>query len=169
MKIKSGDIVWQEKTMINDKNYNDNKDCRVSVVIFSTQIDDEEIVCTCPLTNSVGTAQRKPDCYYSQSYLVLDGKKFSCVKLDSVRLYPTSIVHTLGISVNDIQYDRITEKLLEYLQNTNQDDLYSIIQQNIASSVHSKNTSSMEKRRRRSRHRELVRQAKRANQKEKIL
>ena len=31
MKIKSGDIVWQEKTMINDKNYNDNKDCRVSV------------------------------------------------------------------------------------------------------------------------------------------
>ena len=168
MKIKSGDIVWQEKTMINDKNYNDNKDCRVSVVIFSTQIDDEEIVCTCPLTNSVGTAQRKPDCYYSQSYLVLDGRKFSCVKLDSVRLYPASIVHTLGISVNDIQYKQITEKLLEYLQNTNQDDLYSIIQKNKTSSVHSKNTSRMEKRRRRSYHRELVRQAKRANQKERI-
>ncbi len=43
MKIKSGDIVWQEKTMINDKNYNDNKDCRVSVVIFSTQIDEKKL------------------------------------------------------------------------------------------------------------------------------
>lgn len=168
MKLKSGDIVWQERTMINGKNYKDNKDCRVSVVIFSTQIDDEEVVCTCPLTNSIGTAQRQSDCYYSQSYLVLDGRKFSCVKLDSVRLYPASIVHTLGISVNDIQYEQITEKLLEYLQNTNQDDLYSIIQKNTTSSVHSKNTSRMEKRRRRSYHRELVRQAKRANQKERI-
>ncbi len=168
MKLKSGDIVWQERTMINGKNYKDNKNCRVSVVIFSTQIDDEEVVCTCPLTNSIGTAQRQSDCYYSQSYLVLDGRKFSCVKLDSVRLYPASIVHTLGISVNDIQYEQITEKLLEYLQNTNQDDLYSIIQKNTTSSVHSKNTSRMEKRRRRSYHRELVRQAKRANQKERI-
>ncbi len=168
MKLKSGDIVWQERTMINGKNYKDNKDCRVSVVIFSTQIDDEEVVCTCPLTNSIGTAQRQSDCYYSQSYLVLDGRKFSCVKLDSVRLYPASIVHTLGISVNDIQNEQITEKLLEYLQNTNQDDLYSIIQKNTTSSVHSKNTSRMEKRRRRSYHRELVRQAKRANQKERI-
>lgn len=163
MEIKPGDVVWQERTMVNGKNYKDNKDCRASIVIFTSQIDGEEVVCTCPLTNSVDTAKRNPDAYYSQSFLVLDGRKFSCVKLDSVHLYPASIVHTLGISVNNIQYDRITEKLLEYLQNTNQDDLYSIVQQNITSSMCSKNTSRMEKRKRRSYHRELIRQAKRVN------
>ncbi len=32
--IRPGDIVWQKKTMINNKNFKDNKDKRLSVVIF---------------------------------------------------------------------------------------------------------------------------------------
>lgn len=31
--LKSGDIVVQDYTMVNNKNYKDNKECRLSVVL----------------------------------------------------------------------------------------------------------------------------------------
>ena len=59
--------------MINNKNFKDNKDKRLSVVIFSEIIDGKGVVCTCPFTNSVGTAYRNPTEYYSNAFLVLGG------------------------------------------------------------------------------------------------
>lgn len=166
--IRPGDIVWQKKTMINNKNFKDNKDKRLSVVIFSEVIDGEEVVCTCPFTNSVGTAYRNPEEYYSNAFLVLGGRKLSCVKLNSVHLYPEADVYPLGIRVNDMQYESIRNKLLEYMKNSDQNDLYHMIQEYTSSESFSNNSfifsntiTKQEKRKRKSARRERIRHAKR--------
>lgn len=166
--IKPGDVVWQKNTMINNKNFKDNKDKRLSVVIFSEVIDGEEVVCTCPFTNSVGTAYRNPEEYYSNAFLVLGGRKLSCVKLNSVHLYPEADVYPLGIRVNDMQYESIRNKLLEYVKNSNQNDLYHMIQEYTSSDSFVDNVldssnviTKQEKRKNRNVRRERIRQAKR--------
>lgn len=166
--IKPGDVVWQKNTMINNKNFKDNKDKRLSVVIFSEVIDGEEVVCTCPFTNSVGTAYRNPEEYYSNAFLVLGGRKLSCVKLNSVHLYPEADVYPLGIRVNDMQYESIRNKLLEYVKNSNQNDLYHMIQEYTSSDPFVDNVldssnviTKQEKRKNRNVRRERIRQAKR--------
>lgn len=166
--IKPGDIVWQKNTMINNKNFKDNKDKRLSVVIFSEIIDGKGVVCTCPFTNSVGTAYRNPTEYYSNAFLVLGGRKLSCIKLNSVHLYPEADVYPLGIRVNDMQYESIRNKLLEYVKNSNQNDLYHMIQEYTSSDPFVDNVldssnviTKQEKRKNRNVRRERIRQAKR--------
>lgn len=166
--IKPGDVVWQKNTMINNKNFKDNKDKRLSVVIFSEVIDGKGVVCTCPFTNSVGTAYRNPEEYYSNAFLVLGGRKLSCVKLNSVHLYPEADVYPLGIRVNDMQYESIRNKLLEYVKNSNQNDLYHMIQEYTSSDPFVDNVldssnviTKQEKRKNRNVRRERIRQAKR--------
>lgn len=166
--IRPGDIVWQKKTMINNKNFKDNKDKRLSVVIFSEIIDGEAVVCTCPFTNSVGTACRNPTEYYSNAFLVLGGRKLSCIKLNSVHLYPEADVYPLGVCVNDFQYECIRNKLLEYVKNSNQNDLYHMIQEYTFSESFIDNVldsseviTKQEKRKNRNVRRERIRQAKR--------
>lgn len=48
--LKSGDIVVQEFTMVNNKNYKDNKKNRLSVVVFK-DITNGSVVYTSPITN----------------------------------------------------------------------------------------------------------------------
>lgn len=126
------------------------------------------MVCTCPFTNSVGTAYRNPTEYYSNAFLVLGGRKLSCIKLNSVHLYPEEDVYPLGVCVNDFQYECIRNKLLEYVKNSNQNDLYHMIQEytfpesfidNVLDS--SEVITRQEKRKNKNAHRERIRQIKR--------
>ena len=42
--LKSGDIVVQEFTMVNNKNYKDNKKNRLSVVVFEDVTENGSVV-----------------------------------------------------------------------------------------------------------------------------
>lgn len=57
MKIILGTLLGG-KIMVNGKNYKDNRECRVSIVAFSLQIDVEEFASTCLPTNLVDFAKR---------------------------------------------------------------------------------------------------------------
>lgn len=48
--LKSGDIVVQEFTMVNNKNYMNNKKNRLSIVVFK-DITNGSVVYTSPITN----------------------------------------------------------------------------------------------------------------------
>lgn len=129
--LKSGDIVVQDYTMVNNKNYKDNKECRLSVVLFEQTIDDESFVCTCPVTSGTETAMKQKDRYYSSPYLIFGEKKYSCIKLNSAHVYPRKIIHETGISLDRIHIERIIEKIVDYAETDEQEELYNMIKNNL--------------------------------------
>ena len=130
--LKSGDIVVQDRTMINNVNYKDNKKNRLSVVLFETTIDGESFICTVPLTNSPKAALKYKDSYYYFPYLIYDSKKYSCVKINSANIYPIDIVHSTGLSLDRNHMNRIFSKLMEYSEPKNREELYKMIRDNIS-------------------------------------
>ena len=131
--FKSGDIVVQDRTMINNVNYKDNKATRLSVVLFETEIDGEIFVCTAPLTNNPKAALKYQDSYYYIPYLMYDERKYSCIKLNAANIYNPNIVHSTGIYLGRDHMNRIFSKLMDYPEPKNREDLYKLIRENILS------------------------------------
>lgn len=131
--FKSGDIVVQDRTMMNNLNYKDNKETRLSVVLFETEIDGEIFVCTAPLTNNPKAALKYQDSYYYIPYLMYDERKYSCIKLNSANIYNLNIVHSTGIYLGREHMNRIFSKLMDYPEPKNREDLYKLIRENISS------------------------------------
>ena len=131
--FKSGDIVVQDRTMMNNVNYKDNKATRLSVVLFETEIDGEIFVCTAPLTNNPKAALKYQDSYYYIPYLMYDERKYSCIKLNAANIYNPNIVHSTGIYLGRDHMNRIFSKLMDYPEPKNREDLYKLIRENILS------------------------------------
>lgn len=105
--FRSGDIVVQDRTMINNVNYKDNKKDRLSVVLFGIDIEGDEYACTVPLTNNPRSALKSDDSYCYFPYLIYDQRKYSCVKLNSANIYPVDIIHPMGINLGEDRMNRI--------------------------------------------------------------
>lgn len=131
--FKSGDIVVQDRTMMNNVNYKDNKATRLSVFLFETEIDGEIFVCTAPLTNNPKAALKYQDSYYYIPYLMYDERKYSCIKLNAANIYNPNIVHSTGIYLGRDHMNRIFSKLMDYPEPKNREDLYKLIRENILS------------------------------------
>lgn len=129
--LKSGDIVVQDRTMINNKNYKDNKISRLSVVLFETEIDGDVFVCTAPLTNNPTAALKYSDSYYSSPFLIYGEKKYSCVKINAIHMYKSENVHSTGITLSDYHMERIYEKVMNYTNADNQEELYKMVRNNL--------------------------------------
>lgn len=129
--LKSGEIVVQEYTMINNKNYKDNKKNRLSVVVFEDVTENGNVVYTCPITNGVKTALYNKDKYCYFPFLVLDEVKYSCIKLDSLNKYSSDIVHTVGINLDDAHIELMFDKILNSDFSTNRDDVFKEVKEKI--------------------------------------
>jgi hypothetical protein len=129
--LKTGDVVWQNRTMINNVNYSDNKDMRLSVELFTTEIEGREYACTVPITNSVNSYKKSPKYYYHMPFLLLDDSKLSCVKLSAINLYSTDIMHSTSLTIGNDHIDRIFNKVKDMPYDKKENRFYQFVYQNI--------------------------------------
>lgn len=121
MLFKFGDVVYHDDYEFKD-NIKDEKKNRPCIVLFSTVDDTGEYVCTCPLTTSVKSFNKKPNNYILLSESVYNYKKLCFVKLLDTSLIPISKTHYTGITLNEDETTRVLNSIINrYI--TNKDDI----------------------------------------------
>lgn len=111
--IKYGSIVLQKKTLVNKVNYKDNKENRFSVVLFEFNLNNEEYVCSCPITNHIQTIKNFSKNSLYIPFQILTDKKYCSVKLDSVYFYPKSEITHTGLDLNNDTILKIYNRILD--------------------------------------------------------
>ena len=128
--LKPGDIVTQKNTMINKVNFNDNKENRLSIVLFSYLDKNNELYyCTVPITNATRGVHPKlisPNHVYMPS-AILSTTKLCCAKIDSIYLYKDEIINSTGLSLEKNLLYRIYDKVLHLEVDEVQKELYNFI------------------------------------------
>lgn len=127
--FKPGDVVMQEKTMVNKLNFKDNKQNRLSIVLFSYEENDKIYYATVPVTNaSRGTYNKiisKNHLYIPFS--ILSDTKFCCAKIDSIYLYDENNLKKADISINERTLMLLFKKILTIEVEDYQKELYDFI------------------------------------------
>lgn len=127
--FKPGDVVMQEKTMVNKLNFKDNKQNRLSIVLFSYEENDKIYYATVPVTNaSRGTYNKiisKNHLY--MPYSILNDTKFCCAKIDSIYLYDENNLKKADISINERTLMLLFKKILTIEVEDYQKELYDFI------------------------------------------
>lgn len=107
-----GDIVFQKNTLVNKKNFKDNKDNRLSVILFEIKINDKDYVCSCPITNHVQTIKNfKKNSIYIP-FQILNDYKYCSIKIDSLYLYPVEEIKLSGLNLNEKTMLKIYDNIL---------------------------------------------------------
>lgn len=128
--LKPGDIVTQTKTMINKVNFDDNKENRLSIVLFSYIDKNNELYyCTVPITNATNNIYSK---IVSQNHVympraILSNTKLCCAKIDSIYLYKNKDVKSTGLSLEKDLIYRIYNKVLGLEVDEVRQELYNFI------------------------------------------
>ena len=128
--LKPGEIITQKKTMINKVNFDDNKENRLSVVLFSYIDKNNELYyCTAPISNATRGIHSKiisPNHVYMPS-AILSTTKLCCAKIDSTYLYKEENINSTGIFLEkDVLY-RIYYAILHLEVDEVQKELYDFI------------------------------------------
>lgn len=128
--LKPGDIVTQKKTMINKVNFNDNKENRLSIVLFSYLDKNNQLYyCTVPITNATKGVVPKlvsPN-YIYMPFILLNNTKLCCAKINSIYLYKDEIVNSTGLSLEKDLLYRVYEGILRLKVDEIQQELYNFI------------------------------------------
>lgn len=111
--IKAGDLVYQEKTMINGINCKDNKENRLSVVLFTFFNNDIEYVCSCPITNHVVSSKGIDANFLYIPYEILTDKKLCAIKLNSAFNYPINEITSTGLNINKQTMLKLYDSILK--------------------------------------------------------
>lgn len=111
--IKYGSIVLQKNTLVNKVNYKDNKENRFSVVLFEFNLNNEEYVCSCPITNHIQTIKNFSKNSLYIPFQILTDKKYCSVKLDSVYFYPKKDITPTGLDLNNDTILKIYNRILD--------------------------------------------------------
>lgn len=106
--FEAGDVVVQDKTCINGKNYKDNKPYRLNVVLFVIEIDGETYVCTCPITSKPKYNLKN---YFYEGYMLLGKDRLSYIKLNSANLYKSKLLHKVNINLGQERMKKIILKM----------------------------------------------------------
>ena len=96
-----GDIVLQKNTLVNGVNYKDNKENRLSIVLFQDKEDDKCFVYSCPITNRIQKINNFSKNHLYIPYAILNEKKLCSVKLNSIYSYPIEEVKSMGINIGE--------------------------------------------------------------------
>lgn len=128
--LKPGEIVIQKKTMINKVNFKDNKENRLSIVLFSYIDKNNDLYyCTVPITNATSSIHSKiisPNFVYMPC-AILSATKLCCAKIDSIYLYKDEIINSTGIILEKNLLYRIYDKVLQLEVNEVRKELYDFI------------------------------------------
>lgn len=108
-----GCIVFQKNTLVNKNNYKDNKMNRLSVVLFEFKYNNEEYVCSCPITNHKQTIKNISKNSLYIPFQILSDQKYCSVKLDSVYFYPKKDITKTGLNLEEKTVLKIYNALLD--------------------------------------------------------
>lgn len=111
--FKKGNIVYHDNIVFSDGCV-DTKKNRPCVVLFEVGVNNNDYVCTVPLTSRIKSLNKHPYKYQFVSDVVYDYKKFSFVKLDDVRLYNIGETHDTNINLSEEMSDRIIDRIKNY-------------------------------------------------------
>lgn len=129
--FNEGDVVLQKNTLVNGVNFKDNKETRLSIVLFNYKDENgDNIVYTCPITNHIPNIKKPNNNILYVPYLLLTSKKLCSIKLDSTYKYPENELRTTGLKINNNIMLKVYDKLLN-LENTFDLEQYNIIKENI--------------------------------------
>lgn len=117
--IQPGSIVLQKNTLVNKINFKDNKKNRFSVVLFEFNYNNEEYICSCPITNHLQTIKNFSSNYLYIPFQILDDKKYCSIKLDSVYFYPKEDINLTGLELNN----NVVLKIYDSLMNIQSDSI----------------------------------------------
>ena len=140
--IKNGSIVLQKNTLVNKVNYKDNKQNRVSVILFELEQNNEEYVCSCPITNHIQSIKNYKKNFLYLPYQILSDKKYCSIKLDSVYFYPKKDIIKTGLELNNNIILKIYNAILNL---DNEEFVLNIEQLNILNKNINKITKTMKK------------------------
>jgi len=115
--IKEGSIVLQKNTLVNKVNFKDNKQNRFSVVLFEFTLNNEEFVCSCPITNHVQTMKNFNKYSLYIPFQILTDKKLCSIKIDSVYFYPKKEITQTGLELNNETILKIYDILINIENN----------------------------------------------------
>ena len=127
--FKPGDVVMQEKTMVNKLNFKDNKKDRLSIVLFSFKENDKIYYATVPITNITKTNHYKilSNNYLYMPYSILNDTKLCCAKIDSIYLYGENSLTKTDININEHTLMILFKKILTIEVEDYQKELYDFI------------------------------------------
>ena len=127
--FKPGDVVMQEKTMVNKLNFKDNKQNRLSIVLFSYEENDKIYYATVPVTNASRGIYNKiiSKNHLYMPYSILNDTKFCCAKIDSIYLYDENNLKKADISINERTLMLLFKKILTIEVEDYQKELYDFI------------------------------------------
>ena len=108
-----GDIVLQEKTLVNKKNYKDNKKNRLSVVLFNFIYNNKSYICTCPITNHQLKINNFSNKFLYIPYQILNDRKYCSIKLDSVNYYLSEEIKPTGLKLDINIMLKLYNKMLD--------------------------------------------------------
>lgn len=109
--LKTGDIVIQDCIMVNNIL---KKERQLSVVLFERIKDGNDIIYTCPITNSEEVTFKNKNKYCYFPYLMLDENRDSCVEIDGLDSYDRKVAHPIGIQLDKDYLDMIYKKVIDY-------------------------------------------------------
>lgn len=108
--INPGDIVLQKKTLVNGKDFRDNKINRLSIVLFTFDFDGKEYVCSCAITNHKPNKHNKN--FFYIPHILEKHFKLCSIKLNSSFVYPIEDITKTEVTLDETIMLRIYEKLL---------------------------------------------------------
>lgn len=108
--LKPGTVVKQSQTFINNKIEKDNPN-RLSVVLFSENIDGKDYVCSCPITSTLG--KKKQD-YCHIPYLLLGPQRLGVIRIADLSLWSEDSVRSVDICIDVNNLQKIYNRVLEY-------------------------------------------------------
>lgn len=127
--FKPGDVVMQEKTMVNKLNFKDNKQNRLSIVLFSYEENNKLYYATVPVTNATRGTYNKiiSKNHLYMPYSILNDTKFCCAKIDSIYLYDENNLTKTDININERTLMLLFKKILTIEVEDYQKELYDFI------------------------------------------
>lgn len=107
---KTGNVVI--KRNITKDGINPNiKNTKLYVVLFNYYLDDEEFICTCPITNYRPTKQSKNYLYIP--YEILTTKRYCSIKLNEAPIFKSNEITLSGLSLKRDIILKIYNKILD--------------------------------------------------------
>lgn len=129
--FEAGDIIIKKETIINGR-IEKNNPRRLSVVLFSENIDGNEILCTCPIISNYKSSFKHPGNYCYVPYLIYDDKKLSTVKITDISFCDTDGVISAGLKLTAEDMSKVYNKIINFEATESTKYLYDNIKEHIS-------------------------------------
>lgn len=108
--FKKGDIVYHENIVFSNGMI-DNKKKRPCLVLFIVEIEEEQIICTVPLTSQVKSLNKRPNDYYLMPEIIYNYTKLSIANIKETNFHQLEDTYDTGLSLGEETTNAIINKI----------------------------------------------------------